>query len=110
MLNTRQLICAGLLVASATLAAHTNSSSLLTPIDFANFAKTNFWAAQSRHKAHAGEIEMAEFARACFDLGEFATNSSERADLAIQGIAVCRQLIGRNRKSVEGHYFLAMNL
>ena len=39
-----------------------------------------------------------QFGRACFDLAEFATNNTERASLAEQGIAACRQ---RDRARVQ---------
>ncbi len=50
-----------------------------------------------------------QLGKACFDLAEFATNKTERASLAEQGIAACRQaLAGTN--SVQVHYYLALNL
>jgi len=51
-----------------------------------------------------------QFGRACFDWAEFATNDTQRADLAEQGIAVCRRLVAREPKSAPAHYYLAMNL
>ena len=53
---------------------------------------------------------MWDFGRACFDAAEFATNSTERADVAEQGIAVCKELIGRDPNLAEAHYYLGMNL
>ena len=35
----------------------------------------------------------------CYDLADFATNDTERAQLANQGIAACRQLVAREPKS-----------
>ena len=51
-----------------------------------------------------------QFARACFDFAEFATNDTERATLAVQGIAASRQLLQRWPQSAPGHYYLGMNL
>ena len=51
-----------------------------------------------------------QFARACYDFADFATNDTERATLAVQGIAACRQLLARQPKSAPGHYYLGMNL
>lgn len=51
-----------------------------------------------------------EFARACFDRAEYATNDTERVAIAEQGIAACRQLIARDAKSAPAHYYLGMNL
>jgi hypothetical protein len=48
--------------------------------------------------------------RACFDWAEFATNDTERAQIAEQGIAACRLSVAREAKSAPGHYYLAMNL
>lgn len=52
----------------------------------------------------------AELGRAIFDRAEFATNDTERAALATQGIEVSRKLISRDPKSAPGHYYLGMNL
>ena len=51
-----------------------------------------------------------QFARASFDLAEFATNSTQRAELAENGITACRQLLSREPFSAPGHYYLGMNL
>jgi hypothetical protein len=51
-----------------------------------------------------------QFGRACFDLAEFATNNTERASLAEQGIAACRQAMARESNSAPAHYYLGMNL
>ncbi len=51
-----------------------------------------------------------QFARACFDLAEFATNSAQRASIAEQGIAASRRLVARKPESASGNYYLAMNL
>src|SRR5262249_17462611 len=50
------------------------------------------------------------FARACFDVAEIATNSTERAEVAEQGIATCRELLSRDPSVARGHYYLGMNL
>jgi hypothetical protein len=51
-----------------------------------------------------------QFGRACFDWAEFATNNTQRAEIAEQGIAACRRLIAREPQSAPAHYYLAMNL
>lgn len=51
-----------------------------------------------------------EFARAVFDRAEYATNDTERAALAEQGIAACRGALARDPKSAPAHYYLGMNL
>jgi tetratricopeptide (TPR) repeat protein len=50
-----------------------------------------------------------QFARACYDAANFATNDAERALIANQGMAACRQLIARAPKSTPAHYYLAMD-
>lgn len=67
-------------------------------------AKLNFAAGKTN------EAAAWQFARAAFDRAEFATNDSERATLAEQGIAACRGALERNPKSAPAHYYLGMNL
>jgi len=50
-----------------------------------------------------------QFARACFDQADFATNDTERATIARQGISACQELLARDTNSAPGHYYLAMN-
>lgn len=50
------------------------------------------------------------FARATSDFAEFATNDTQRAEIARRGIAVCRQWLAREPDSAPGHYYLGMNL
>ncbi len=51
-----------------------------------------------------------QFGRACFDWAEFAEKSSERENIAQQGIAACRRAVALDPDSAPAHYFLAMNL
>jgi tetratricopeptide (TPR) repeat protein len=51
-----------------------------------------------------------EFSRACFDLGEFATNDTQRAAVAEEGIAASRRAIALKENHPAGHYYLGMNL
>ena len=50
-----------------------------------------------------------QFARACFDWADFATNDAQRADIANQGIEAARHLIARDPKSAAAHYYLGMD-
>jgi hypothetical protein len=78
---------------------------------FAAHALQVFEQARKVHTAQPTNSEAAwKFARACFDWAEFATNSTERADLAQQGITACRDVLARDPKSAAAHYYLAMNL
>jgi len=50
-----------------------------------------------------------QFASACSDLADLATNDTRRAEIARLGIAACQQLLAREPKSAPGHYYLGMN-
>ena len=79
--------------------------------DPATLARKAYVETLARHKKDSRDpTASTDFARACFDLAEFATNSAERADLAEQGIAVCREVLAKNRDSAAAHYYLGMNL
>lgn len=78
---------------------------------FTDRAGAEFQRAQARFQADATNPTNAwQFARAAFDFAEFATTDPQRAALAEQGIAACRELIARDPKSAAAHYYLAMNL
>ena len=78
---------------------------------FAGRAETEFHRAQAQFQLNTNEPAAAwQFARAGYDFADFATNDTERATLAIQGIAACRQLLALQPKSAPGHYYLGMNL
>ncbi|MBC8097372.1 MAG: hypothetical protein H7Y43_16325 [Akkermansiaceae bacterium] len=80
-------------------------------IDFAVRAKKIFLNARVRFQSETNHPEAAwQFARACFDLGEFAPNDSDRAEVAEMGIAVAKPLVTRQPRLAEAHYYLAMNL
>jgi hypothetical protein len=74
-------------------------------------AGEDFNAARARLQNHPADERAAwEFGSACFDYAEFATNDTQRATLAIQGIAAMRDLTAREPGLAAGHYYLAMNL
>jgi len=71
----------------------------------------DFNAAAIQLQNHPDDDRAAEeFGRLCFDYAEFATNNTERATLAIQGIAAMRNWTARKPGLAGGHYYLAMNL
>ena len=77
---------------------------------FAARAGAEFHRAQTSWQSDTnGSTAAWQFARACFDLADFATNDTERAAIATQGIAACRELLARDTNSAPGHYYLAMN-
>jgi len=70
-----------------------------------------FYQAQARFNKNPADPESAwQFALACFDLADLATNNSRRAEIAEQGIAACRQALRHDPKLAPAHYYLAMNL
>jgi predicted Zn-dependent protease len=78
---------------------------------FASRARAEYHRTQARFQADSDNATNAWlFACACYDAADFATNATERALLANQGIDACRQLVARTPKSAPGHYYLAMNL
>jgi len=77
---------------------------------FATRAATEFQRARIQLQSNTNDNAAAwQFARAFFDFADFATNDTQRAAIAGQGIAACRDLLARQTNSVPGHYYLAMN-
>ena len=78
---------------------------------FAARAEAEFHHAQIQFESNTNSSAAArQFARACYDFADFATNKTERATIANQGVAACRQIIARDTNSVAAHYYLGMNL
>jgi tetratricopeptide (TPR) repeat protein len=74
-------------------------------------AKRIYREADARFKKEPKNVESAwQFGRACFDAAEFSTNSTERAQIAEQGIAACKQALVLNRDSAAAHYYLGINI
>ena len=85
------------------------ADELRNPI-FAGRAGVEFHRAQTQFLSHTNDSDAAwQFARACYDFADFVTNDTERAALAEQGVAACRQLLAREPRSAPGHYYLGMN-
>jgi tetratricopeptide (TPR) repeat protein len=87
-----------------SMAATTNSNLVARAQDAFSKAETEFKAKPS------DPVVAWQFARACFDLADFAQNNSERARLGEKGVAACRQSLARKSDSAEAHYYLGMNL
>jgi hypothetical protein len=77
---------------------------------FAERAHDAFRQAQTQYQAQTTNPVLAwQFARTCFDWADWATNKTDRADIAQQGIAACRQaLLFTN--AAAAHYYLALNM
>lgn len=99
------------LVASVADSSAPARDGAADPADFAEHIRREYTAAQQRYLAESTNAMAAwTFARASFDRAELATNKTERAAIAQQGIQAGRQLIARDPKSAPGHYYLGMNL
>ena len=78
---------------------------------FAQRAEKAYQEARASHRAEPAKDELAwRFARACFYRADYTASNSQRAALAEEGIAVCRQLVKRRPELAAGHYYLALNL
>lgn len=76
----------------------------------AMLARTAFEQTKKEYNGHAEDPQSAwHLARATFDLADFATNKTERAGLAQQGMAACRQALARTPDSGPLHYYLGLN-
>ena len=74
-------------------------------------ARREYWRAKAALAKHPADATANwQFAAACFDVGEVATNSTERAEIAEQGISVCHKMIERDPNLSRAHYYLGMNL
>ena len=92
-------------------------ASALSPLaqavegEYSALALREYRQAATPCKEQPRDVEAAwRFARACFDLAEFATNHTERAAIAEQGIAASRQALAQVSNSAPAHYYLGMNL
>ena len=67
--------------------------------------------AKERYRKETNSVEVAwVFGRAAFDQADLATNDTQRAALAQEGIDACRRAIGLDPKSAPAHYYLGLNL
>jgi tetratricopeptide (TPR) repeat protein len=78
---------------------------------FVAYAEKAYLEARDRHQSEPTNSEAAwQFGRACFSRAEFATNDTQKAMLAVEGINAMRLLVAREPDSAPGHYYLGMNL
>jgi tetratricopeptide (TPR) repeat protein len=67
--------------------------------------------ARERWQARPTNAELAwQFSRAAFDWAELATNDTQRAEIAEQGIAAGRKAVALQSNLAAVHYYLALNL
>jgi tetratricopeptide (TPR) repeat protein len=99
----------------ALLAAFTFTLNALVPdravaADQAALARNSYDAAKKTYDTHPRETEAAwKFARATFDLADIVPGNSERAPIAEQGIAACKEALQRTPDSAPLHYYLGLN-
>jgi len=94
-----------------TLCLAQQTNALAAQNESAARARRIYWEADARYRKEPKNVEAAwQFGRACFDVAEFSTNSTERAQIAEKGIAACRQALAQNRDLAIAHYYLGMNL
>lgn len=75
------------------------------------FAETVLKGKQTEYFHNPTDNDIAcKYARACFDFAEFATNDTQRAQLAQLGIKACRAVLRRAPNNMEAHYNLGLNL
>ncbi len=109
--NSWTLLWLALSLLLAARPARAGADPAASKTGFAGSAQRRFQQARARYDEQAGDAATPwQFARACFDLAEFATNNTQRASLAEQGIAASRLAIARASNSAPAHYYLAMNL
>ena len=73
-------------------------------------ALNGYLTARSNYLAQVGNTTSAwRFAEACFEWAEYATNDTQRAALAEEGIAAAKFATEMAPKSAAGHFYLAMN-
>jgi tetratricopeptide (TPR) repeat protein len=73
-------------------------------------AAAEFDRTRAQHQSNTNDSTAAlKFARACFNFADLATNETQRATLANQGITACHQWLAREPDSAPAHYYLAMN-
>lgn len=77
---------------------------------FARRAQAAYDRAQAEYQLQTNDPTLAyEFARTCYDWADWATNKSERAEIAREGIAAChRALLFTN--CAAAHYYMALNM
>lgn len=105
--------CAAIFFAGLNLLAgdYTQSRKLAGKGEFAGHAEKAYERAKAQFAAQPANPDAAwRLGQAAYDWADYATSSSQRAEIAGVGIAACRKLIEQDPKSAPGHYYLAMDL
>lgn len=105
----RSWLVAGLLLAGVRAASAQAQPPAAT--NLVAYAEQVLVSARDRYRREPASAEAAwQLGRACFDRAEFAATDTERATLAVEGIAALRPLVAREPKLAAAHFYLAMNL
>ena len=100
-----------LMIWPAGLSLRAQAEPPVAETNFAAYTRRNYQQAETRYRNGPNDAEAAwQFARACFDLADLATNRTERAAIAERGISACRQAIARAPNLAAARYYLGMNL
>jgi hypothetical protein len=93
-----------LIATAGTLVADTAEEQV-----FAQHARAAYERAQSEYWTKINNPDLAcEYARACYNLADWATNKSERAEIAHNGIAACQRALSFTNCAAL-HYYLGLN-
>ncbi|MGA2541662.1 MAG: hypothetical protein ABSG78_08935 [Verrucomicrobiota bacterium] len=102
------LLLAGLFLAPWVSAAGDPPAAASTPAGRAGQA---YRERHARFECQPTNLVAAwQFASACFDQCEFSRNDADRARVANEGIAACRQALALDPKLAAAHYYLGMDL
>ena len=77
---------------------------------FASHAQAAYERAQAEYWTHINDPARAfEYARTCYNWADWATNKTERAGIAQNGIAACQRALSFTN-CAAAHYYLGLNL
>ena len=94
---------------AAPAVPETNAAPAPSPV-FLVYYDTLRLNAQKAYLADTNQFTTAaRLGRTCFDAGEFATNSAQRAAFALEGIAASQQAIDLKTNEAAGYYYLGLN-
>lgn len=96
---------------AGVLACVASGTNAVDSAAFRARAERLYSAAGERHVRESADSSAGwHFARACYDWADFATNDTQRADIAQEGIAASRAVLRQHPKLAPARYYLAMNL
>ena len=82
-----------------------------TPVASHARAQSDHDAAARRWRADTNNLEASwQFGRACFELADAATNNTQRAKVAEEGVIASRRATILEPKFAAGYYYLGLNL